>query len=148
MYTLGRVRPFYFELSLEPFKYNDESLDTGIDAIDMIEVLESYKTMLDVEAGSGDYVIGEIIYQGTANNKVAYGEVTAWDSANSIVTIINDSGEFSNTAGYIYGANSNAQRLLTTVDNRIHETQFDNLPIFNEVIEFLDPSNGFGSLKY
>lgn len=148
LYTLGRVRPFYFELSLEPFKYNDESLDTGIDAIDMIEVLESYKTMLDVEAGSGDYVIGEIIYQGTANNKVAYGEVTAWDSANSIVTIINHSGEFSNTAGYIYGANSNAQRLLTTVDNRIHETQFDNLPIFNEVIEFLDPSNGFGSLKY
>jgi hypothetical protein len=148
LYTLGRVRPFYFELSLEPFKYNDESLDTGIELIDIIEVLESYKTVLDVQAGTGNYVIGEIIYQGTANNKLAYGEVVAWDNSNSIITIMNTNGEFSNTAGYIFGANSNAQYSLTTVDNRIHETQFDNLPIFNEVIEFLDPSNGFGSLKY
>ena len=52
LYTLGRVRPFYYELSLEPFKYNDESLDTGIESIDMIEVLESYKTLIDVEGGS------------------------------------------------------------------------------------------------
>ena len=39
LYTLGRVRPFYYELSLEPFKYNDESLDTGIDAIDDVIAL-------------------------------------------------------------------------------------------------------------
>lgn len=148
LYTLGRVRPFYYELSLEPFKYNDESLDTGIDAIDMIEILEAYKTILDVEGGTGNYTIGEIIYQGNANNKVAYGEVTAWDSANSIVTIMNNSGEFSNTAGYIYGSNSNAQYLLTTIDTRVHETQFDNIPIFDEVVEFIDTSEGFGSLKY
>lgn len=148
LYTLGRIRPFYYELSLEPFKYNDESLDTGIDAIDMIEVLESYKTILDVQAGTGNYTIGEIVYQGNANNHSVYGEVTAWDSANSVITIMNTSGEFSNTAGYIYGATSNAYYLLTTADTKVRESQFDNLPIFNEVIGFLDPSDGFGSLKY
>lgn len=148
LYTLGRVRPFYYELSLEPFKYNDENLDTGIDSIDMIEILESYKTIIDVESGTGNYTIGEIIYQGDANNKVAYGEVTAWDSANSIVTIMNNKGEFSNTAGYIFGESSNAQYLLTTVDNRVNDTEFDNVPIFKEVIGFIDPSEGFGSLTY
>jgi hypothetical protein len=148
LYTLGRIRPFYYELSLEPFKYNDESLDTGIDAIDMIEVLEAYKTILDVEAGTGNYTIGEIVYQGDANNHSVYGEVTAWDSTNSVITIMNTSGEFSNTAGYIYGATSNAHYLLTTADTKVRESQFDNLPIFNEVIGFLDPSDGFGSLKY
>lgn len=148
LYTLGRVRPFYYELSLEPFKYNDESLDTGIESIDMIEVLESYKTLIDVEGGTGDYTVGEIIYQGDANNKIAYGEVTAWDSANSIITIINNKGDFSNTAGFIYGESSNAQYLLTEVDNRVHESQFDNIPIFNEVSGFIDMTDNFGSLSY
>ena len=98
LYTLGRVRPFYYELSLEPFKYNDEDLDTGVQAIDSIEVLESFKATLQVQSGSGDFTVGETIYQGTANDHIALAEVAAWDQANSIVTIMNINGTFSNTS--------------------------------------------------
>jgi hypothetical protein len=148
LYTLGRIRPFYYELSLEPFKYNDESLDTGIEFIDEIELIEAYKTIIDVQNGTGNYVAGEIIYQGAANNKLAQAEVVSWDAANTILVVINTKGEFSNTAGSIVGQTSNSSYLLTVVDTKIRESQFDNLPIFNEVIGFLDPSEGFGSLKY
>jgi hypothetical protein len=148
LYTLGRIRPFYYELSLEPFKYNDESLDTGIDLIDDIELIESYKTIIDVQSGTGNYTVGEIIYQGAANNKLAYAEVVSWNAANTLLVVMNTAGEFSNTAGPIIGETSNTRYSLTVVDTRIHETQFDNLPLFNEVSGFIDVSDGFGSLKY
>jgi hypothetical protein len=150
LYTLGRIRPFYYELSLEPFKYNDESLDTGIDAIDQIEVIESIKTTLDIQNGSGEYTIGEIIYQGNANSHIASAEVVDWDSANTILTVINVAGVFSNTSiSHITGESSNASYSLAVVDNRLHATQFDNLPILDEVVKFTDKSdNPFGSLSY
>jgi hypothetical protein len=149
LYTLGRIRPFYYELSLEPFKYNDESLDTGVEAIDSIELLESYKTILDVQDGTGDFVVGETIYQGDANNHTAYAEVAAWDAANTILTIMNINGEFSNTSPVnIVGATSNSVYSLTSVDNKIHQTQFDNLPLLAEVSGFVDVSDNYGSLKY
>jgi hypothetical protein len=148
LYTLGRIRPFYYELSLEPFKYNDESLDTGIDAIDNIELIEAYKTIVDVQNGTGDYIPGEIIYQGTANNKLAYAEVVSWDKANTLLVVMNTSGEFSNTAGSIVGATSNSSYVLTIVDTKIRESQFDNLPLFEEVSAYMDTSENYGSLKY
>lgn len=150
LYTLGRVRPYYYELSLEPFKYNDEDLDTGVSIIDSIEVLESFKATLDVESGSGDFVIGETIYQGTANDHIATAEVAAWDKANSIITVMNINGTFSNTSGlHIVGISSNSNYVLTSTDNKLHSTQFDNLPILGEIVDFVDTeTNPFGSLKY
>lgn len=151
LYTLGRVRPFYYELSLEPFKYNDESIDTGITQIDYIEVLESIKTVLDVQSGIGNFKVGETIYQGTANDHIAQAEVASWDKANTILTVINVSGIFSNTSPLlISGVSSNSHYELTLSDNKLHETQFDNLPILDEVISYVDKSdnNPFGSLTY
>lgn len=151
LYTLGRIRPFYYELSLEPFKYNDESIDTGIAQIDDIEVLESIKTTLDVQSGSGNYKIGEIIYQGTVNEHIAQAEVASWDKANTILTVINVSGVFSNTSPLlISGTTSNSHYELTLSDNKLHATQFDNLPILDEVVGYVDKSdnNPFGSLTY
>lgn len=150
LYTLGRIKPYYYELSLEPFKYNDESLDTGISLIDSIEISESIKTTLNVQGeGIGNYTVGEILYQGTANSHIAAAEVVAWDSANSLLTVINVSGTFSNTSSlFITGQTSNAMYSLSTVDNRLHATQFDNLPLLDEVVTFVDSDNPFASLKY
>ncbi len=151
LYTLGRVRPFYYELSLEPFKYNDENIDTGIEEIDVIETLEAYKTTLDVHSGIGNFTVGEIIYQGNSNSHIASAEVAAWDSANTILTIYDVSGEFSNTSNLlIRGASSNATYSLTTVDSMTLGSQFDNVPILKEVVDFVDKTkdNPFGSLTY
>jgi hypothetical protein len=151
LYVLGRNQPFYYELSLEPFKYNDESIDTGIDEIDAIEALESFKTTLDLfQPGSGNFIVGETVYQGTANNYIASAEVVDWDSVNTILTIVGVTGTFSNTSSLqIVGASSNSQWSLSTVDNSMQNTHFDNYPILQEVLSFIDTSesNPFGSLS-
>lgn len=151
LYVLGRPRPYYFELSLEPFKYNDESIDTGIQQIDQIETLNSFRTTLDLTVGSGNFEVGETIYQGTANNHTAEAEVASWDAANTVLTIVSASGEFSNTSiDGIHGVNSGAHWFVTSTDSSMKDTQFDNLPILEEVVNFIDTNetNPFGSLSH
>jgi hypothetical protein len=151
LYTLGRVRPFYYELSLEPFKYNDENIDTGVEEIDIIETLEAYKTTIDVYNGSGNFTVGEIVYQGDENSHIASAEVASWDAANTSLTIYDISGEFSNTSNLlIKGNSSGATYSLTTVDTLTLGSQFDNVPILKEVVDFVDKTkdNPFASLTY
>lgn len=152
LYVLGRTRPYYYELSLEPFKYNDESIDTGIAEIDIIEALQSYRISLDLfEPGAGNFSIGETVYQGDQNDPVASAEVVAWDSANTILTVVSVSGNFSNTSQQpIVGSSSNSQWSLYSVDSSMRDTHFDNLPILEEVLDFIDTSEGnpFGSLSH
>jgi hypothetical protein len=149
LYTLGRIRPFYYELSLEPFKYNDESIDTGVAGIDAIEISESIKTTLDIQSGNGSFIIGETVYQGDANTYIAKAEIIGWDEANTVLTVINVSGSFSNTNAMLITASvSNSSYTLTQSDNRLHGTQFDNLPLLDEISGFAGSDNPFGSLTY
>ncbi len=148
LYTLGRPRPFYYELSLEPFKYNDESIDTGIEEIDNIEILESNKITLQLAYGPNDYIIGETIFQGNSSIYIASGEVAAWDKANSVLTVMDVDGSFSNTSLQpITGIDSGTIHTLVNVDEWLH-TQFDNLPILDEVSTFSDVTNPSGSLTF
>ena len=41
-FTLGRKIPYFYELQLEKFKYSQEVVDTGIDAIDNFESLKTF----------------------------------------------------------------------------------------------------------
>lgn len=149
LYVLGRPRPYYYEISLEPFKYNDESIDTGVAAIDNIEVLESNKIVLNVRSGSGNFLIGETVYQGNNSSHIASAEVAAWDSANTILTVMSVNGEFSNTAVQtIHGNSSNVTYTLISVNEWMRDTHFDNLPLLDEVLRITDSANPFGSLTY
>lgn len=142
LYILGRKKPFYYELSLEPFKYNDEEIDTGIEEIDIIEEIEKFKTTLDFISGSGQYENGEMVYQGNPELHIASAEVLDWDAPSTILYVVNVSGEFnSHSTLPIYGATSNASYTLTTVDYTL-EKQFDNTALQDESITFLDPSSG------
>jgi len=147
LYTLGRSKPYFYELSLEPFKYNEENIDTGVAAIDNIGLLEKFKTDLDLISGSGQYIINEMVYQGSANNHIAYAEIIDWDSANTILTVINDIGEFDPASSLpIVGATSNAIYYLTSTNNS-EQPNFDNDFIHDEGLTFIQASdNPFGSL--
>ena len=150
LYTLGRTAPYYYELSLEPFKYNDESIDTGIEEIDAIEYLEKFKTTLDFTAGSGDYIVDEIVYQGTSNAHIASARVGSWDSNFTLLNVTDVTGEFSSLSSVpVVGSTSNASYTLTEVNYSL-EKQFDNEALKNEAITFIDTSTGdfTGSLSY
>lgn len=148
LYTLARTAAFYYELSLEPFKYNDEEIDTGIAEIDVIETNRAEKTVIDLHNGSGNYQIGEMVYQGNTSSYIAKAEVVSWDSTNTALTVMNVYGEFSNTSNLtILGANSSTIYYLTTSDNR---PSLDNDHLAEETLDFVELSedNPFGSLTY
>ena len=147
-YTLARTAPYFYELSLEPFKYNNENIDTGIAAIDDIEIHNSYSIELFLQSGTGTFTTGETIYQGTSNSYIAKAEVVSWDSANNILNVINISGKFSNTASQnVIGSISNANYTLHLTDDR---PLLDNDPLADEALSVVETSelNPFGSLTY
>ena len=149
LHALVRATPYSFELSLEPFKYNDESLNTGIPQIDIVEHLNSYLTTLTLQSGSGNYIVDEEVYQGANTNSYdAKATVSVWDSANSILTLISTKGEFTHINLPVVGALSQASYSLVKNENKIQNFSFDNPFINDEVDGLLDTSedNPFGSL--
>jgi hypothetical protein len=89
---VDRKDPFFqmqdfpvYKMQCELFEYGDEAFDTGIDAIDNIETVNATSYTYTMDAGSGDYIIGETVIQWTGVNDAAgdpiniEGEVAAWE---------------------------------------------------------------------
>jgi hypothetical protein len=89
---VDRKDPFFqmqdfpvYKMQCELFEYNDEEFDTGIDAIDNIETMNATSYTYSMNAGTGDYRIGETVSQWTGVNDDAgnpiniEGEVAAWE---------------------------------------------------------------------
>ena len=90
--------PFYqvgalptFDLTCELFTYSDESIDTGIDTIDVIEQKQSFVRTFELSSISGTFTEGETVTGGTS---AITGEVARWDSATSYLYLINMTGTF------------------------------------------------------
>ncbi len=109
--------PFYqngalptFDLTCELFTYSDETLDTGIDTIDVIEQKQSFVRTFELSSVSGTFTEEETVTGGTS---AVTGEVARWDSATSYLYLINMTGTF--TVGEILtGATSLATGTYAT----------------------------------
>lgn len=89
-YQLGKVH--VWGLRCELFEYSDEDFDTGVAAVDAIEVDFSNAVTVNFAAGgSGDFTVGEIVAGGTSN---VTAEVKSWDSSNRQLQVYNRSGIF------------------------------------------------------
>ena len=55
-----------YDLLCELFYYSDQNLNTGIEAIDKVEREQSYSIEFTLNTGSGNYTIGETVYQGAS----------------------------------------------------------------------------------
>ena len=93
-------QPFYqlnkihvWGLKCELFEYSGEDLDTGVEAIDVIERnLAQTITVNFATGGTGTFTVGEEIAGGTSN---VTAEVKSWDSTNRQLQVYNRSGIFS-----------------------------------------------------
>ena len=90
--------PFYqagalptFDLTCELFTYSDETLDTDIDEIDVIEQKQSFVRTFELSSVSGTFSEGETVTGGTS---AVTGEVARWDSSTSYLYLINMTGNF------------------------------------------------------
>lgn len=148
LYTLGRPKPYYYEISLEPFKYNDENIQTGIDDIDIIDDIFAYKTTLQLIKGSGNFIKEESVIQ-IQPDLSATGNVISWDPDNLVLTLINVKGDFSNTlSSNVVGTISLSEYTLKSDTDDIQTIPFDNSNIDKEFSSILDPSstNEFGNI--
>ncbi len=165
-YQLGKLN--VFKLQCETFEYSHEEIDVGIAELDNIEDQFSYQVQMTLGAGSGDFVVGEVVTQTVSTGKTVSGNVVSFTSQGSNVkTLKVNNITFNDTdvpatntmfvlssnaaAGNIVGATSNATRTITVApdqyvtpndplaDNKDFETAGANIVDFSE-------SNPFGSL--
>lgn len=151
-FTLGRKIPYFYELSLEKFKYSQEVIDTGIPSIDDAVTQSGYTIDLTVAQpqNANNYINKEIVYQAadaTQNNATAVAIVQDWNAASNTLSITNIAGEFTNNL-FVIGAASNARfRLSTydelrdstkneTYDNKYIEDQANNIIVTTEINPF------------
>jgi len=89
-------QPFYqlsnlpvYKLSCALFEYNDESIDTGVAAIDTTQVKNAYQVTLKVNVTGGNHFsIGETITQTVATGITVFGEVqTVTKTSDTVATI-------------------------------------------------------------
>ena len=156
---LGRAVPYFYELTLEKYKYSQEVIATGVDLIDQVVTDSGFTLHLNTGAGSGDYVMREIVFQspdGTYANNTTSATVQGWIKSTDIVSVSNISGEFvlgqniiglTSGANYVYADFDPLDEVIITTEPAIKEI-YDNKLITNAADLILDTSetNSFGSL--
>lgn len=125
-FSLGKDNPYVYELRCEVFRYSNEDFNTGIPEIDELQYTNAYTVELDLNSGSGNFNIGEIVYQGAnLNSATASAMVKNWKPSEMILEVINIKGEFSNTSNII-GLNSGVEYSLSIVDELSMPDQYEN----------------------
>lgn len=147
-YTGGNRTPYMFELRCETFRYSNEAIDTGIPEIDVIEDNASYTIEVSV-SGSGNYEIGELVYQGTDfANATMSGTISNWDSSNNKMYLINVNGSVQ-SGNNLIGVTSNTQNYVVEIDtmgDHVYYDNFDNKLIQDEANNYIViDRNPFGS---
>jgi hypothetical protein len=158
-YTLGRGRGgnvYVYALKLKQFVFSEEIISTGVDEIDD-QILDSYKraslplaNTTVFPAGTGSFVPGEIIYQGSSLATANAQAIVYSYTAHSSVDIIRVQGSF--VTGNVRGNTSNTLRRSISynddsqVGNSIFEDIADNVRIETEADGILDftENNPFG----
>ena len=141
-----------YDLLCEMFTYSDQSLNTGIEVIDAIERKQSYSIDFTMNTGSGNYTIGEQVYQGASLAAATVkGEVASWNATDKVLNLLNMTGNFSGTINII-GDDSSASYSITSFDAQSSAADTaasaDNAEIeaaADAIIDFTE-GNPFGSL--
>ena len=141
-----------YDLLCEMFFYSDQSLNTGIEVIDAIERAQSYSIDFTMNTGSGNYTVGEQVYQGASLAAATVkGEVSSWNATDKLLNLINMTGNFSGTVN-IVGDSSSASYSISSFDAQTSAADTvapaDNAEIeaaADAIIDFTE-GNPFGSL--
>jgi len=134
-FSVGKRNPYLYELRCEAFRYSNEDINTGVEDVDIIESLTSYTQELVLGSGTGNFIIGETVYQGSnlASSSVS-AKVVDWNPQTKKALIINVRGVFSgNTA--VIGASSNVSYNTVdtdTIGDYSDVDQYDNKNLQNE----------------
>lgn len=144
----GLRTPYIYELRCELFRYNNEKINTGVEVIDDIDINASYTIELEV-SGTGNYNIGEIVYQGSnLSSAAATAKISDWQPNERKLYLVDIKGTFSNGSNII-GTTSNTNcniRNTDTLGDHAYYDFYNNKQIQTEADDIIDFSetNVFG----
>ena len=107
-YQMGNLP--IFTLTCETFEYSHEDIDTGISAIDDIEVDYGYSMDLVFTSGTGNYTVGETCSNGTETSM----RCVSWNATTKTLRVGNIVGTIT-TVYDVVGATSSASWSMTAV---------------------------------
>src|SRR6056300_840685 len=133
-------QPFYqlsnlptYKLRCELFEYNDEDLDTGIEAIDDIEQDHAYTYLLTLDSASNGYTEGFKVTQTLGDGTIMSGEVAKFSDSDNILHLVHvgaNDGKYHEfvTGRNIIGDSDNSISAVTITgeDNKIAENEQNN----------------------
>ena len=151
-------QPFYqlsnlptYKMRCQLFEYNDEDLDTGIEAIDEIERDYAYTYQLRLNETSPYIKIGNTVTQTLGDGTVLTGEVSKWSDSDATLHVIHFGASDGNFHEFIASNNvtiNDSDFTIETIladDNKISQNeQNDEFSTFSD--DFIDftENNPFG----
>lgn len=115
-YQVGRN--YVYVLSVETFVYSHQGVSTGNPAIDTITADYGYKeTLRMAPGGTGDFTMGETVYQGASvADPAARARVVDWDADGRSLVVDTVGGTFLSGVGVV-GESSGASWVASDVDD-------------------------------
>ena len=128
-FSVGKRNPYLYELRCEAFRYSNENINTGVEDVDIIENFTSYSQEIVLGTGTGNFIIGETVYQGAnlASSNVS-AKVVDWNPDTKKILVINVRGIFAGNTS-VHGATSNVTYGATdtdTIGDYSDVDQYDN----------------------
>jgi hypothetical protein len=152
-FMLGRKVPYFYELTMEKFKYSQEIISTGQPDIDQVVVDSAYTLHLNTGTGTGTFLNQELVFQSPDNtqaNATAIATISSWIPSSHTLSVTNIAGEFVD-GQTIVGASSGAEFMLNTFDplnspanKEVYDNQYINTAA--DVILDLSETNPFGNI--
>jgi hypothetical protein len=156
-------QPFYqlsnlptYKLRCEKFEYNDERLDTGVDAVDTIEQTGYMAKLTLQDSSSTGFIIGNTITQTLSGGVVISGEIVDYNDSDNIISVAHigaDDGNFHEfTTLRVVSrdiSNNFITRTVTAVNEVLNDPGAQNEDFVNQSDDFIDFSevNPFGDLE-
>ena len=151
-------QPFYqlsnlptYKMRCQLFEYNDEDLDTGIEAIDEIERDYAYTYQLRLNETSPYIKIGNTVTQTLSDGTILTGEVSKWSDSDATLHVIHFGAsdgnfhEFVSSNGVTINDSDFTIETILADDNKISQNeQNDEFSTFSD--DFIDftENNPFG----
>lgn len=138
MFALQRRYPYFYEIKLEPFKYSQEMINTGVPGLDGIVGQDAWTESFALNhGGTGQYIINETVYQGASlAAATASAFVVSWNNPTYTLNVTNTMGSFATNQSVI-GSVSGAVYTLTTYGSfgiEIPQEPQDNERILDEAL--------------
>ena len=154
-------QPFYqlsnlsvYKMRCQLFEYTGEDMDTGVDALDSLEIKYAYRYILSLTDKTGDpFKVGETITSASGGTTMR-GEVAKYSDSDSKLHIIHagaDDGKYHTfaTAATVAGLTTGAGGVISLVveDNQLSENEQN--ADFSTGADFIDfsESNPFGDVS-